>query len=228
MSWKPAWASTTTITKWTNNMKKTLSFLLIAAVLFSSCSALRRQSASKISTASLTNSLYNAAANKDKQITFRSLPQNLEELRAMPEADMKDPYAVAALTVAVLMRYETSMEDCFEMLNYLKGPDDLSAYDKGFLRDRFEGRKYYKVRSFFAGATPENNYTPVTPYKIKVRSNTSSFTSDGWATLWLFSGGADNPRTVKLRQKKSTGQWFLNEILFLSDIRLPASEDPWN
>ncbi|MBP5636472.1 MAG: hypothetical protein J6X25_03010 [Bacteroidales bacterium] len=210
-------------------MKKVLIIIGIAVLMVSSCGVCKRKAARAVSSgASLTNSLYNTAANKDKQFTFRSLPQNLEQLQAMPEADLKDPYAVAALTVAVLMRYESSLDDCYEMLNYLKGPEELSAYEKGFLRDRFEGKKYYKVRSFFAGATPENDYTPASPYMVKVRSNTTSFQADGWATLWLFSGGADTPRTVKLRQKKSTGQWFLNEIQFLSDIKLPASADPWN
>ena len=32
---------------------------------------------------------------------------------------------------------------------------------------------------------------------------------------------------IKLRKKPSTGQWFLNDIQCLSDIRVPASEDPW-
>ena len=210
-------------------MKRTLFLVIAAALLVNSCALINKIKNKKtVSTTSISNSLYNTATNTDKQFTIRSLPNYVEELKAMKEADMKDPYAVAALTVVALMRYETSMEDCYEMLNYLKGPEDLSTYEKGFLKDRFEGKKYYKVRSFFAGATPQNDYTPSTPYMIKVRSNRESFVSDGWATLLLFSGGADNPRSVRLRQKKSTGEWFLNEILFLSDIRLPASADPWN
>ncbi|MBO7071439.1 MAG: hypothetical protein J6W09_09135 [Bacteroidales bacterium] len=212
-------------------MKRTLFLVIIASLLLSSCgliNKIKNRNSGTVSTTSIASSLYNTASNTDKQYTFKSLPNNVEELKAMKEADMKDPYAVAALTVAALMRYETSIDDCYEMLNYLKGPEELSPYEKGFLRDRFEGQKYYKVRSFFAGATPQNDYTPKTPYMIKVRSNRDSFASDGWATLWLFSSGADNPRTIKLRQKKSTGEWFLNEIMFLSDIRLPASADPWN
>ena len=212
-------------------MKKSLYFILIAALLVNSCSLvnkLKRKASGSVSTTRLSNTLYNTATNTDKQYTFKNLPQNVEEMKAMKEADLQDPYAVAALTVVALMRYESSIDDCYDMLNFLKGPEELSTYEKGFLRDRFEGKKYYKVRSFFMGATPQNDYTPSTPYKIKIRSNRDSFASDGWATLWLFSGGADNPRTIKLRQKKSTGQWFLNEIQFLSDIRTPASDDPWN
>jgi hypothetical protein len=162
--------------------------------------------------------------------TFNSLPQNLNELKALPEASLTDPYAVAALTLAALTRYGTSSSDCFEMLNYLKGPEPLSGYEKQFIRERLEG-KTYKPFSYFRGATPQNNYTPSRPYKVTIDSNQYSFTTDGsghqWCTMWVTSGGADNPRSIKLRKKGSTGQWFLNDIQCLSDIRTPASQDKW-
>ena len=53
------------------------------------------------------------------------------------------------------------------------------------------------------------------------------FDNENWATLWVKSSGADNERQIKLRRKPSTGEWFLNEIQCLSDVRPPASEDPW-
>ena len=162
--------------------------------------------------------------------TFNTLPQNLDALKAFPEADLTDPYAVAALTLAALTRYGTSSSDCFEMLNYLKGPESLSGYETSFIQERLAG-KTYKPFSFFWGATPQNNYTPSRPYKVTVTSNQYSFTTDGeghrWCTMWVTSGGADNPRSIKLRKKESTGQWFLNDIQCLSDIRTPASDDPW-
>ena len=166
-----------------------------------------------------------------RTFTFESLPQNLTELQALPEADLQDPYAVGALTLVALTRYGESIDDCIEMLNFLKGPEPLSNYDKQFLRDRLKGKEY-KPFSYFKGATPANNYTPSKPYKITVDTNKYSFTTDGsgheWCTVWVTSGGADNPRSIKLRQKKSTGQWFLNDIQCLSDIRTPAEEDPWD
>jgi hypothetical protein len=117
------------------------------------------------------------------------------------------------------------------MLNYLTGPEPVSGYESQFLRDRLQG-KAYKPYSYFHGATPQNNYTPTRPFKITVNSNQYSFTTDGsgheWCTMWVTSGGADNPRSIKLRKKGSTGQWFLNDIQCLSDIRTPASADPWN
>ena len=162
--------------------------------------------------------------------TFNRLPQNINELQALPEASLTDPYAVAALTLAALTRYGTSSSDCFEMLNFLKGPEPLSGYEKQFIRERLEG-KTYKPFSYFRGATPQNNYTPNRPYKVTIDSNQYSFTTDGsghqWCTMWVTSGGADNPRSIKLRKKGSTGQWFLNDIQCLSDIRTPAGQDKW-
>ena len=163
--------------------------------------------------------------------TFESLPQNVDELKALPEADLKDPYAVGALTLVALTRYREDVDECHEMLDFLKGPEPLSAYEKQFIRERLRGKEY-KPFSYFKGATPANNYTPSKPYKITVETNQYSFTTDGsgheWCTVWVTSGGADNPRSIKLRQKKSTGQWFLNDIQCLSDIRTPAEEDPWD
>ena len=112
------------------------------------------------------------------------------------------------------------------MLDFLKGPDSLSTMEKQFLRDRLAG-KAYKPFSFFAGATPENRYTPDRPYRITVSTGPYSFTAENWATVYVASGGADSPRQIKLRKKPSTGQWFLNEIQCLSDIRVPTEDDPW-
>ena len=161
-----------------------------------------------------------------KTYTFYNLPENLDELKALPEANMKDPYGVAALTIAALCRYETNPEACYEMLDWLKGPENLSTYEKSFLKDRLQG-KTYKPRSFFQGATPSNNYTPTQPYKLTPVSNPYSFQESGWATIYVRSGGADTERPIKLRQKPSTGEWFLNDIQCLSDIRLPANQDKW-
>ena len=101
-------------------------------------------------------------------------------------------------------------------------PDEES---KQFIRERLQGKEY-KPFSYFAGSSPDNNYTPAKPYKITVSSNPYSFQEDGWAVMHVTSSGADNPRQIKLRQKKSTGQWFLNDIQCLSDIRLPVASNP--
>lgn len=164
--------------------------------------------------------------NHSESFTFASLPNNVEELKALPEASLDSAFKTTALTIAVLCRYEESPEETFEMLNFLKGPAQVSGQEKQFIKEKLGGKRY-KALSYFAGATPQNGYTPNVPYTITVSENPYSFDNEDWATLYVTSGGADNPRTMKLRKKPSTGQWFLNDIQCLSDIRLPVEEDPW-
>ncbi|WP_442872029.1 DUF6935 domain-containing protein [Blautia sp.] len=46
-------------------------------------------------------------------------------------------------------------------------------------------------------------------------------------TLYVACSGADSPRPLKLRNKPSTGQWFLWEQQLLTGIRIPKEADPW-
>lgn len=164
--------------------------------------------------------------NSSKSFTFAALPTNSAELQALPEAALDCPFKTTALVLAALCSYERSEQDTIEMLNFLKGPEEVSPYERSFIRERLSG-KGYKAFSYFAGATPENGYTPTQPYTITVYENPYSFDNENWATMHVRSGGADSMRQVKLRRKPSTGQWFLNEIQCLSDIRVPVSADPW-
>ena len=164
--------------------------------------------------------------NKSYTVTLSQLPVNLAQLQAMPEASLQKPEHTAALTVAVLCIYPISKDDALEMLNYLQGPRGVTPYDKQFLADRFRDKDYVP-RSYFAGATPQNNYEPSDPLTITVFENPYSRGQDGYLTLHVRSGGADSPRQIKLRHKPSTGQWFLWEQFLLADIRQPAANDPW-
>lgn len=168
----------------------------------------------------------NSGSMQKETFTFAALPASLGELQALPEAALDSPFKTAALAIAALCRYEADPAATFEMLDFLKGPESVSAYEKEFIRDRLAG-KQYKTFSFFAGATPANSYTPAQPYAITVSENPYSYPDENWATLYVQSGGADSPRPIKLRKKPSTGQWFLNEVQCLSDIRTPAEQDPW-
>lgn len=172
------------------------------------------------------NAITSAVTSKKETFTFEALPQTLDELKALKEAELKTPYEAAALAVVALCTFEMDPAITFEMLDFLNGPDEVSTYTKQFIKERLNGRKYLPF-SFFAGATPKNNYTPSVPYEITVFSNSYSFHEDNWATIYVTSGGADNPRGIKLRKKPSTGQWFVNDIQILSDIRLPEEADPW-
>jgi len=164
--------------------------------------------------------------NHTESFTFASLPTNVAELQALPEASLDSAFKTTALTLAVLCNYEHNPEETIEMLNFLKGPGEVSGFEKQFIKEHL-GSEGYKARSYFEGATPQNSYKPDVPYKITVIENPYSFDNADWATLYVKSGGADNPRPMKLRRKPSTGQWFLVEIQCLSDIRVPVEEDPW-
>lgn len=164
--------------------------------------------------------------NYSEKFSFPYIPAKTEELMKLPEATLNSAFKTAALTMLALCAYERNAADAFEMLNFLKGPENVSEYEKQFIKERLRGKEY-KARSFFEGATPENGYQPTEPYKITVSDNPYSYPNENWATLYVKSSGADTARGIKLRRKPSTGQWFLNEIQCLSDIRLPVSEDPW-
>jgi len=164
--------------------------------------------------------------NRSESFTFTALPADLSQIQALPESSLDSAFKTTALTILALCRYESNPAAALEMLDFLKGPAEVSNYEKQFIGERLKGKEY-KARSFLAGATPENGYQPTTPYTITVSETPYSFDEENWATLYVTSGGADNPRPIKLRQKPSTGQWFLNDIQCLADIRVPASEDPW-
>ena len=164
--------------------------------------------------------------NKSYTVSLPQLPVNLAQLQAMPEGALKQPEHTAALTVAALCIYPIDKDAALEMLNYLQGPRGVTPYDKQFLADRFRDKDYVP-RSYFEGATPQNNYEPAEPFTLTVFENPYSRDQEGYLTLHIRSGGADSPRQIKLRNKPSTGQWFLWEQFLLSDIRQPVSAAPW-
>ena len=160
-----------------------------------------------------------------QSFTFQAIPQNAAELAALPEAALTSPFQAAALTVLALMRYVQDAQAGIELLNHLKGPQPLSPYEQQFLRDRLRD-KLYLPNSYFAGATPQNNYIPSLPLTITVMEDPYSYAEAGYAKLLVRSSGADQPRPIKLRAKGQT-QWFLWEQFLLSDIRQPVADDPW-
>lgn len=165
---------------------------------------------------------------KEYTVVFSQIPENLEQLTAMEHGTLTAPEYTAALTVAALCVYPKDRDASLEMLSYLKGPAGLSEYEKQFLADRFRDKDYVP-RSFFAGAVPENNYTPALPLTLVFSENPYSRDNldEGYLKLWVQSGGADSPRQITLRTKPSTAQWFLWEQFLLADVRIPTEADPW-
>lgn len=173
-----------------------------------------------------TQSAAGAIGNKSETFTFNSLPESLAEMQALPEASLDSPFKTAALTVCALCAYAADKQIGTEMLNWLRGPRPLGAQEISFLNDRFRDGKTYVPFSYFKGATPENDYTPDTPYTLTISTNPYSDANEGYMKLFLKSGGADNPREIVLRMK-GDGKWFLWDQFILVGIRDPKSADPW-
>ena len=177
----------------------------------------------------IEKAIYNAG-NVKKTVVCDELPENLEQLKALPGADLKDPYAVAAMTVFALCRFDKDEEAAIEMLNYLKGPRPLTNMEISFIRDRFMDGVDYVPRSYLNGTSPDNDYTPTVPYSITVYELKPSRLSidDGYLRIYVKSSGADSERFIDLRLKPSTEQWFLWEFAgILSGIRIPKSQNAW-
>ena len=168
-----------------------------------------------------------SAGNKRETFTFSALPESLAEMQALPEASLDTPFQAAALTVLALCAYAADKNIGTEMLNWLRGPRPLNGMEISFLNDRFRDGKTYLPFTYFAGSTPENNYTPSEPYTIVVESNHVSAEEQGYMKLFIPCGGADDPRPIKLRQRGSDGKWFLWEQYLLTGVSTPKAADPW-
>lgn len=157
-----------------------------------------------------------------KIFEFQTLPKNLEELKAA--YPLTSPQVPAALLMVALCRYVENAQDGLDMINYLKGPADLSNYDQQFLKERLRDKPYLPF-SYFKGASPENNYTPSRPYQIEVFDSPLALEA-GYTKVFLQSGGADSQRPVTVRQKGQ--EYFVWEhSSMLLGIRVPKAEDPW-
>ena len=184
------------------------------------------KSTAKSAVTSAVSATASAIGTKRETFTFASLPESLAEMQALPEASLDTPFKTAALTVCALCAYAADKNVGTEMLNWLRGPRPLNGQDISFLNDRFRGGKTYIPFSYFAGATPNNDYTPTEPFTITIESNHTTDAEQGYAKLFIPCGGADSPRPIKLRMK-GDGKWLLWEQYLLTDIRQPRSSDPW-
>ncbi|WP_022820297.1 DUF6935 domain-containing protein [Fusobacterium russii] len=168
----------------------------------------------------------NTKKNETWEIQLKSLPKNLKELKSLEQAKLSSPQDTAACYIAAICRYPESQEDAMEMIEFLNGPTELTAYDKQFYKDRLR-EKEYLPKSYLKGSSPENNYSPTKPYTVIISSNPYSYEQENIVKLFVKSSGADSPRPITLRLKPSTGEWFLWDQALLAGIRVPASSDPW-
>ena len=159
------------------------------------------------------------------KVTLDTLPASLADFKTLP---LQTPEAVCAGFLCALKLYLTDKDAGVAAMDILRGPRPMTPYDAQFLRDRLRGKEYLPL-AYFEGATPENGYTPARPYVLDVLPDPRPQDIEpGYLRVFLKTAGADSPRPVKLRQKPSTGEWFLWEYSSpLSGIRIPAAQDPW-
>ena len=162
---------------------------------------------------------------ESRKIVFDKLPNNLDEFKVLANSLMDNPFGTTALTILAFTYYPKDQELSLAMVDYLRGPRPLSMLDKQFIADRFR-EKDYVPRSYFEGAVPQNDYEANEPHAIVVSDNPYSYKNEGYATLYVSSGGADNPRQVQLRKAKDN-KWYLWEQFILVDIRPCESTNPW-
>ena len=162
-------------------------------------------------------------------LTFNKLFENKEDFVKISK---KSPENIAALVVQSLCLYCKDKNLFYDTIDYLMSDlQPLSNMLKSQIDDRMKqnDKATYIGLSYFNGSTNFNNYEPDKSYSIEVTDGPSSYVNDGYATLYLKSGGADSKRPVTLRKKKD-GDWVLwsDSILgLLSDIRPPENKNPW-
>ena len=160
-----------------------------------------------------------------KSIEFDSLPVTLDQFTALPQAELQSPYETAAMFVVALNLYTQNKDEAIAMMNFLKGPDPLTQRELGLFKTQMTS---YLARSYFTGATPQNDYTPSQPYTVVISDNPYSYANQGFAKLFVHCGGADSPRPIEMRLAKN-GRWYLTGFgsSLLVGIRKPESTNPW-
>lgn len=176
----------------------------------------------------LANQAINNIKQKKETFTFDRIPETVDEMKALPQANLQNPFGVVALVILAMNNFNKDLDKCKDMLAFLKGPGTLMNQEISRMNDQLKSKDYL-MRSYFEGTSPENNYKPTEPYKITVFDHPNSYDNekDGYVTLWVKSSGSDSDRQVRLRKKQSTGEWFLNEEYLTPGIKTPQEADPW-
>ena len=187
-----------------------------------------------VQTITVTEEESTYAKNGKKQFTytFNALPRNIEELKTLEVDNRKyfeSQYFVTALFICCLNRIADNSADAWEMINYLRthtatvGQNGISYVSNADMQNIVQSNLVGKdsngfpvvngLRSFFAGATPENLYTPSTPYKVTVVEAAADpiLTENGvtYARLHVISGGADSPQGPLMLRKTNNHGWLL-------------------
>jgi len=169
---------------------------------------------------------------KQVTFTFNALPRNIEELKTLEVNNreyFESQYFVTALFIACLNRIADNSADAWEMINYLRthtatvGQNGISLVSNLDMQNIVQSNLVGKdtngfpvvngLRSFFAGSSPENLYTPTTPYKVTVVEAAADpiLEENGvtYAKLHVISTGADSPQGPLTLRKTNNHGWLI-------------------
>ena len=149
----------------------------------------------------------------------------------LEKVDRTNPYNVVGAFIQTISSYDGS-DTFYDLVQYLVGDyQPLSALMKQQIKDRMSqnDKSSYIGKSYFKGATPDNDYKPSVPVQLEVTENIYSDVEEGYKKLFVKSGGADNERgiTVRLAKDGNYYVWSDSFMGLLSDIRKPESTNPW-
>lgn len=162
--------------------------------------------------------------------SFNALPRNIEELKTLEVNNREyfsSPHFVTALFICCLNRITDNSADAWNMINYLRthtatvGENNILKVSNVDMQNMVQNlldkdSNGYPVsnglRSYFAGSSPDNQYTPTTPYKVTIVEQSDMYTTEDGilcAKLYVQSSGSDNLiGPLKLRKIEDHG-WLV-------------------
>ena len=163
--------------------------------------------------------------------TFNALPRNIEELKTLEVNNREyfnSPHFVTALFICCLNRMTDNSADAWNMINYLRthtatvGENNILKVSNVVMqnivqylleKDANGNPVSNGLRSYFAGSSPDNQYTPTAPpYKVTIVEQSDMYTTEDGilcAKLYVESSGSDNPvGPLKLRKIEDHG-WLV-------------------
>ena len=154
------------------------------------------------------------------KIKIERLPLTLEEWESMSHRDFSHPENVCAMFIAALYLYSRDRDSGERALNLLCGPRPLPPRETELIRERLAKRPYLPL-AYFAGAAPENGYTPAEELELEILPTPRPQDLEpGFLKVYLRSAGARAPRPLALRKKGNS--WCLWEFAgVLTGIRAP-------
>ena len=160
-------------------------------------------------------------------ITYNKIETTLDELK---NVDRTNPYNVVGEFIRVISDYKDN--DFYNKIQFLQGDfQPMTEIMKQNIKDRMTQNDKYNFigKSYFKGATTDNDYTPSNPYEIEVFENPYTDENEGYKKLFVRSGGADSERPITLRLAKDGNYYVWSDSFMglLSDIRQPESSNPW-